>query len=83
MTFISFRILELCRKNREKAENFFDDEGTPRTRENERTFDAEYYALPELENLQIHVDEDVPLKKFGVVQKIIDFIGKYPPGWRD
>lgn len=40
-----------------------------------KIFDSEYYNLPCVEDPQIHVDDDIILKKFGVVDKFIDFIG--------
>lgn len=44
-------------------------------KEKVRIFDPEYYSLPFVEDSQIHVVDDIVLKKFGVVENIIDFIG--------
>lgn len=40
-------------------------------------FDPEYYSLAAVEDPQIHVDDDIVLKKFGIVDNFLDFIGKY------
>ena len=41
-----------------------------------KVFDSEYYKLPAVCDLQIHVQGDITLKRFGVVDKRIDFIGE-------
>ncbi|KAI1715641.1 gar1/Naf1 RNA binding region domain-containing protein [Ditylenchus destructor] len=78
------QILELCRKQREHAFEKSKSEHRPSVNldkvfDSSRTFDSEYYNLPPVDDLQIHVDEDISLKRFGVVDKFIDFIVSIKP----
>lgn len=74
---IFFRLIEACQLRRK---NTYQTELISSTRvstDAPKVFDSEYYNLPIVEDLAIHVEEDINLKKFGVVDKFIDFIGYF------
>jgi len=44
-----------------------------------RMFDDEYYSLPPVEEPSVVVTDEVEIKRFGVVDRIVGFIGIYSP----
>ena len=73
------QIIERCQRKREQNLTQTEDVSKRFPVNITKVFDSEYYNLPKVEDLAIHVDEDINLKKFGVVDKFIDFIVNIKP----